>query len=85
MFIGVSATIVWALRAQYAHCPFVELIDFFDNEGVIGTVVSKKLLTDFQMGIEKARQHSEPYFFIQYEKWMTAFEYASQDGYVDFH
>ncbi|PSE43969.1 hypothetical protein C7G91_04810 [Acinetobacter nosocomialis] len=64
--------------------PFWELINFSDCEGVIGTAYSKKLLADFKQFDEKAKELGE-YFYESYSDWMTAFEFASDDGAVDFH
>ncbi|WP_455799077.1 hypothetical protein [Acinetobacter baumannii] len=64
--------------------PFWELINFSDCEGVIGTTYSKKLLADFKQFDEKAKELGE-YFYESYCDWMKAFEFASDDGAVDFH
>ncbi|WCF11397.1 hypothetical protein NDS46_31055 (plasmid) [Paenibacillus thiaminolyticus] len=72
---------------------FQELINFADNEGVIGPVVSKKLAKDFAENLEKAREFSnklneEGYngtFWIEsYENWKEAFEMAAHNGAVEF-
>lgn len=69
--------------------PFDELINFADNEGVIGYVVAKKLYKDF-VDNEEAKKFSkklkdDEYWFGKYQDWKQAFEYASQHGAVDFH
>lgn len=69
---------------------FKELINFADNEGVIGYVVSKKLYKDFVSNYEKAIEYSETisdgeYWLMNYENWEKAFEFASNNGAVDFH
>lgn len=38
---------------------FEELINFADNEGVIGFIVSKKLAKDFKVNEEKAKEFAE--------------------------
>lgn len=70
--------------------PFIELINFADNEGVIAYVVAKKLYKDFQDNKNKAEEFSKTfddgnYWLEKYEAWEEAFEYASQNGAVDFH
>lgn len=63
--------------------PFYELVDFADNEGVIGPVVSAKLAADF-----RDHQHlvgDRGLFADLYGKWRKAFEMAADGGAVDFH
>lgn len=69
---------------------FIELINFADNEGVIGPVVSKKLYNDFVKNHERAIIYSETledgdYWLKKYKEWEKAFEMASDNGAVDFH
>lgn len=67
---------------------FQELINFADNEGVIGPVVSKKLACDFQALEPAARFYAEninsEWFIEQYLNWKKAFEMASENGAVEF-
>lgn len=70
---------------------FQELIDFADNEGVIGSVVAKKLLKDFIENENEAEEYSKniknsdgEWFIYNYRNWKKAFELASDDGAVDF-
>lgn len=66
--------------------PFWELINFADNEGVIGPVVSAKLAKDFADNEQRiADQSPEPWFIDQYRIWRKAFEMAADAGAVDFH
>ena len=65
--------------------PFWELINFADNEGTIGPVVSAKLAKDFAAYQEKADTHPSGHFRDLYAQWRIAFEDAAQDGAVDFH
>lgn len=68
---------------------FQELINFADNEGVIGSIVAKKLLDDFKLYKEEAKEYAktlgDTWWLEGYYSWMKAFEYASEDGAVDFH
>lgn len=70
---------------------FQELINFADNEGVIGPVVSKKLAKDFADYEEQATAYSESledngkWWIDKYHSWKKAFEMASDGGAVDFH
>jgi hypothetical protein len=52
---------------------------------VIGPVVAKKLLKDFQDHFEKAKDTLDNYSFDKYVDWMKAFEFAADNGAVDFH
>ena len=68
---------------------FQELINFADNEGVIGYVVSKKLVKDFIDNEEKAIKFSKSlsdgdWWIQQYSLWRKAFEVDSENGAVDF-
>lgn len=70
---------------------FYELTNFADNEGVIGSVVSKKLYNDFISNSDNAEKYSKligedgKYWLEKYKSWTKAFEMASDDGAVDFH
>jgi len=69
---------------------FWQLINFADNEGVIGSVVAKKLLQDFHDHYDKVSEYFEKseddydWYMGKYEDWTTAFEVASNNGAVDF-
>lgn len=68
---------------------FNELIQFADNEGVIGPVVSKKLADDFQKNEQEALKFSESlsdpeWWFSLYIIWKEAFESASNNGAIEF-
>lgn len=71
---------------------FQELINFADNEGVIGSVVAKKLLNDFNNYESEAEEYSKKipnsdgeWFIYNYRNWKKAFELASDDGAVEFY
>lgn len=68
---------------------FQELIDFADNEGVIGSKVSVKLLDDFYKYQDEAVEYAKTseigsYFIENYNDFMRAFELAANEGAVDF-
>lgn len=71
---------------------FQELINFADNEGVIGPVVAKKLYEDFKKNRHEALDYSmkrmkedESLLFMElYEEWTKAFKVASDNGAVNF-
>lgn len=65
--------------------PFMELINFSDCEGVIGHVVSAKLAKDFAEFQDKADSNISSLFTDTYNNFRLAFEFASENGYVDFH
>ena len=70
--------------------PFYELIEFADNEGVIGNVVSQKLYKDFVDNENKAIEFSKSindgeHWLNKYYQWKMAFEYAKENGAVEFH
>ncbi|MBU8594050.1 hypothetical protein [Bacillus subtilis] len=70
---------------------FQELINFADNEGTIGPVVSKKLAKDFNEHADAAREYArtlgdtgEVWLYL-YDDWKKAFEMAAENGAVDFY
>lgn len=65
--------------------PFWELINFYDNEGSIGPVVSAKLAADFAAWDERAKAASpDGWEHDRYKLWRLAFEWASDGGCVEF-
>lgn len=69
---------------------FEELINFPDNQGIIGPAISQKLYDDFKNNYNEAIRFSKniedgEYWISKYRDWMKAFEFASQNGAVDFH
>lgn len=69
---------------------FEELINFADNEGVIGSIVSQKLYDDFKNNYDKAIEfnktlNNDEWWIESYRDWMKAFDYARNNGAVDFH
>jgi hypothetical protein len=67
--------------------PFIELIHFADNEGVIGPAVAAKLANDFADNQERAETFNpgNVWWIEQYEHWRKAFEMAADAGAVEFH
>lgn len=74
----------WAAQSG----PFWELINFADNEGVIGPVVAAKLAKDFAEFDDRAKSFdpgADGWFYERYALWRRAFEMAADGGAVDFH
>jgi len=69
--------------------PFIELINFADNEGVIGSAVAAKLAKDFADNQERAERFNPGdgrlWWLTQYQNWRKAFEMAPDNGAVEFH
>lgn len=67
--------------------PFYELINFADNEGVLGSQVCAKLAKDFAHWQPKAEATTEdPDWNIPlFNKWKEACELAADGGAIDFH
>jgi hypothetical protein len=66
--------------------PFVELINFADNEGVIGPVVSLKLAMDFAEHKARIEATAPDESYVEsYQNWAKAFALAADSGAVDFH
>lgn len=70
---------------------FQELIDFADNEGVIGSKLAKKLYDDFLISHKEAEKYAESlkkdneWFIEKYYDWEKAFMLASDNGAIKFH
>ena len=70
--------------------PFFELIDFADNEGIIGPKIAAKLAKDFAENESKAvafaSKHVEGTGWLEdYQNWKRAFELAANGGAVELH
>lgn len=68
---------------------FQELIDFADNEGVIGSELSAKLRDDFKKYHDEAMEFAKRedvcmHFFESYCNWEKAFAMAAENGAVEF-
>ena len=92
-----SAEAVWeACSTGPFYGPFVELINFSDCEGVLGTAIAAKLFKDFQDHATQAEdwayatlaagddKENADFFTEKYEEWRKAFEIASNYGCVVF-
>jgi hypothetical protein len=88
--VGKSDKEIW--ETPDPSIPFVELINFADNEGTIGPRTSKKLHADFVKmypealkAASKLDAETSTWYLGRYFKWMDAFELAQWDGFVKFH
>lgn len=80
---GYEAEDAWEGRVDTA--PFLEMVDFADNEGVIGPATCTKLAQDFAAHEDTARAAMSKQHFGLYAKWWQAFELARHNGFVRFH
>lgn len=64
--------------------PFVELVNFSDCEGTLGSIVCAKLATDFAEFQERADQHGDDYWRAKYVAWRKAAEMAADGGAIVF-
>lgn len=65
--------------------PFYELVNFADNEGVIGPVAATKLLRDFVEFDDRAKAITEEHFYEGYCDMRRGLELAADGGALDFH
>jgi hypothetical protein len=79
-----AAEFVWQ---HVTDGPFYELINFADNEGVIGPVCAAKLAKDFADYQDRANPYAKmhPVWLGLYGQWRRAFELAADGGAVRFH
>jgi hypothetical protein len=78
--VGTTTDQVWA---EPQPGPFMELINFADNEGTLGSEICEKLLHDFQGWNDRAKGGGT-WFYDRYVHWMKAFELGADNGAVDF-
>jgi hypothetical protein len=64
---------------------FLEIINFSDCEGIIGSEISQKLAKDFEKYQNSANELGDERFLDLYNTWREAFELASDNGCVEFH
>jgi len=83
-FLGVDPQQVWDAPERFAGRPFVELINFADNEGAFGPVTSAKLAKDFQEHASELKRDDD-WNVRKYLEWQKAFELASDEGLVVLH
>ena len=85
--VGGWKTAEDAWRAESG--PFFELVNFADNEGVIGPKVAAKLAKDFAAHDGRARSMDpdggDGYYYQLYRKWCRALDMAAENGAIDFH
>lgn len=81
----ISPRSVWDKETKEG--PFVEQINFADNEGVIGPIVAAKLAKDYREFYDRALaiRADREWFVTKYHEWMRAFELAADGGAVEFH
>lgn len=68
--------------------PFLDLINYSDCEGVIGTGVCKNLLADFLAFDAQAQTHNSPngeYFYEVYKEFTQGLTLAADNGLLHFH
>lgn len=87
--LGVEPSTVWEDPAQFAGRPFVELIDFTDCDGRIGTRLAAKLAADFRAHADRAEEFAASLddgdsFLDNYRDFTRAFELAAQQGALAF-
>ena len=89
--LGVSPEVVWKEPAKYQDSAFYELINFADNEGILGTEVCCKLAGDFAANRLTFVEYVEvnvadsDYFITKYEEWTKAVDLACCNGFIQFH
>lgn len=83
---GIAAEDLWANYERWAGKPFVELIHFADNEGIIGPKTSAKLAGDFSEHALSVCESwaKEPWLIETYQRFSQAFALAAGGGVVEF-
>lgn len=88
--IRVSPEVVWASPDEYRDRPFFLLINFADNEGIIGPKAAERLAREFEEHAGTVRQalgahDTSGWFTCKYDQWHLAFRLAAGGGLVSFH
>jgi hypothetical protein len=92
--LEVSPEDVWEEPERFEGKAFVELINFSDCDGCIGSKTSAKLAKDFAAHAPRlkmwATKHltdadERSYFVDSYAEWQQGFELAAQNGVLIFH
>ncbi|MCX7255680.1 MAG: hypothetical protein NTZ64_02845 [Polaromonas sp.] len=87
--VGIANIREW-FRNPDMSVPFAELLNFADNEGVLGPVVCKRLAAYFEEWAERAAKYTPrtleaEHFRRHYATWHAAFKHAACDGFVEYH
>lgn len=91
--LGVGAEEVWANPRRFRGRPFVELIDFTDCDGRIGTTVASKLAADFTVHAARAKRHAaalvaaEPdagWWLENFRDFARSLRLAAKEGALEF-
>lgn len=70
---------------KWMSMPFIELIAFADNEGVIGPDACADLRWDFTAYEDEVLARLDPGWHDKYQTWKKAFEDTAWHGMVEFH
>jgi hypothetical protein len=82
--LGVPAETVWGDPDAFAGKPFVELINFSDCDGMMGTKVCAKLYEDFMKYNPRIDIMDEDWFVDIYEIFIMVFNLGRKNGCVEF-
>lgn len=82
--IGVAEN-SWRIDELEPGSDFEEWLNFADNEGVLDCKTSKKLLQDFKNWEREAEQQLNEWHLKNYKNWIETFEFASENGAVEYH
>jgi hypothetical protein len=89
LMLNVAPETIWDKPEDFKGKPFVELINFSDCEGYLGTDVCAKLAKDFEdhrgKVPAKTGNWEEDYFAEKYETWAKSLKLvAENNGVLDF-
>jgi len=90
MALGVEASEVWKNIEEYLDKPFVEFINFADNEGSYDYIVAEKLLKDFTDYQEKAKEifnkkNGLDFYYNEYLKYIDILKEVVKDKGIVFY
>lgn len=82
---GVDIEAVWAAGGDgFDDLPFLEWLDFADNEGTVGGTAARRLADDFDAHDATDWKWTSPYDAKKWGEWGEAFHVASDTGLIRF-
>ncbi len=94
VILGIDPAVLWADPAAFVGQPFVELVNFSDQEGAIGPRTSQKLAQDFANYVDRLPDLlsngweesivTRAAFLELFQQFQYAFELASHNGFLIF-
>ena len=83
--LGVSIECVWENVEKYINSPFIEFINFADNEGCFDYAAAEKLHKDFSDYKDRAMKDLSSIYFEMYKAYMEILKIAAENKAVVYY